>query len=49
METRLRKWMERIQNIGTVSLHIRRVKTLIFTTSKVSQAKHEPDEWDVIR
>ena len=48
METRLRKWMERIQNIARVSFHILRVKTLIFTTSKASQAKHEPDEWDVI-
>ena len=40
--------MERIRNTGTVSFHVLRVKALIFTTSKVSQAKHEPDEWDVI-
>lgn len=36
--------MERIQNIETAPLHIPTVQILIFITSKMSQARLEPDE-----
>lgn len=44
MEIRLNTQMERIQNIETAPLHVPRVQILIFTTSRMSQARLEPDE-----